>query len=75
MYAIDTAVQLSQIWIGIPQVPHNDTMLQTEPQDMSHVAWFPAYLQLDATEGTPIINIRLRVYPIAVKSNRTNVIL
>jgi hypothetical protein len=49
MYAIDIAVQLSQIWIGIPQVPHNDTMLQTEPRDMSHVAWFPAYLQLDAT--------------------------
>lgn len=37
---------------------------------MSHVAWFAVYLQVDATEVTPIINIRLRVYSILVKYNR-----
>jgi hypothetical protein len=61
MHAIDIAVQLSQIGLGYHKYrsPHNDnaTNWTLGYVLMSHVAWFAVYLQVDATEVTPDINI------------------
>lgn len=66
MYAIDIAAKLSQIWIGIPQVTQDSTNWDTEsPGYVTR-----AYLQPDTTEGTPIVNTRLRVYPIPFQSSK-----